>query len=192
MINGYQQKKKHLILVCLVLFVGSFSLNAQLTIEREFIGSATGPATILSNGGTQQLKVDDSFGETIIGYEAGEIIVTVGFQQTRTSPNASPPNLEAETEQDVQLSKVAVNAYPNPTIEKLTVDLGEHQDKFELIRIIDSYGRTVKSQQVNDRVRITFRSLDKLANANYFLQGITKDGELHQLTKVLIVTDSSN
>jgi len=155
------------------------------------IGSATGVARVISNGGTQELRVDDSFGETMIGYEEGDIIITVGFQQTETATNSLPPNLEAEVEDETTKS-ISVNAYPNPTIERLTVDLGSYQDDFLELRLIDVYGRVIKSQRVNGRERMTFRSLDKLADANYFLQGIDKDGKLHQLTKVLLVTDSSN
>lgn len=177
--------------ILLALFLAGTGLNAQITLERELIGAAAGVATIVSNGGSQELKVDDSFGETMIGYEEGEIIITVGFHQTRTADdNFPPPNLEAETEDGT--AKVSVNAYPNPTIERLTVDLGNYQDDFSELRLIDIYGRTVKTQRVNGQERMTFRGLDKLPDANYFLQGISKDGKLHQLAKVLIVTNSSN
>lgn len=179
-------------IVCLVLFLTGADLNAQLVLERELIGAAAGVATIVSSGGSQELKVDDSFGETMIGYQAGDIIITVGFHQTETSTDNSPPNLEAEVEVEDESTKISVNAYPNPTVERLTVDLGNYQDEFSELRLIDTYGRIVKSQQVNGRERMTFRSLDKLADANYFLQGISKDGKLHQLAKVLIVTNSSN
>lgn len=176
---------------CFVLLLISTGLNAQLVLERELIGAATGVATVISGGGAQELKVDDSFGETMIGYEEGDIIITVGFQQTGlTNENFPPPNLEAETE--VETTKISVNAYPNPTVERLTVDLGNYQDDFKELRLIDTYGRIVKTQRVSNQKRITFRGLDKLSDANYFLQGLSTDGKLHQLTKVLIVTNSSN
>jgi len=175
----------------LVVLLTNSGLYAQLKLEREFIGASAGVATVVSSGGAQELKVDDSFGETMIGYEEGEIIITIGFQQTRTgNSNFPPPGLEADTE--VETSKISVNAYPNPTIERLTVDLGDYQDDFRELRLIDTYGRSVKTQQVKGLDRITFRGLDKLTATSYFLQGISKDGKLHQLTKVLVINNSSN
>ena len=175
-----------------LFFTGSF-LNAQITLERELIGSATGVPTVISTGGsTQELMIDDSFGETMIGYEDGDIIITVGFQQTETTVGEAPPNLGAEDGAEENLVKATVNAYPNPTIERLTVDLGVYQDKFTELRLISINGKTVQSKPVNGTEQMTFSNLDRLTDGNYFLQGIGKDGKLHQLTKVLIVTDSSN
>lgn len=179
-------------IVCLLLLLVSPDLHAQLVLERELVGAAAGVATVVSGGGVQELKVDDSFGETMIGYEEGDIIITVGFHQTETVLGNLPPNLETEDEDEDGMAKVSVNAYPNPTIEKLTVDLGNYQNDFLELRLIDTYGRAVRVQQVNGQERMTFRGLNKLADATYFLQGISKDGKLHQLAKVLIVTNSSN
>jgi hypothetical protein len=186
--NNYSKWFQHLFLVCLTLLVASDILSSQLILERELIGAVAVPV-VVSNGGAQQLQVDASFGETMIGYEEGDIIITVGFHQT---PGEVQENnlgdLQAETEEIGAEAKVQVNAYPNPTVERLTIDLGSFHENFEEIRLIDINGRTVKHRAVIDEQLITFTQLDRLPNANYFLQGIDKKGRLHQLTTVLIIT----
>lgn len=181
-----------LMLACLGLVSVGAELNAQLVLERELIGAAIGVPTVIPDGGVQQLLIDDSFGETMIGYESGDIIITVGFQQTENDNENSPPNLDSGEEEGDVAEKISVNAYPNPTIERLTVDLGDYQDKFKELRLIDVNGRTIKSQRVDGQPIMTFTGLNKLTDASYFLQGISTDGRLHQLTKVIIATNSSN
>jgi len=122
--NKYKTFFQSLLLVCFGLLSTNTDLRAQLILERELIGAAAGVATVVSNGGTQELRVDDSFGETMIGYEEGDIIITVGFQQTDNDNDNSPPNREAQDEDGT--TKIVVNAFPNPTVERLTVDLGNY------------------------------------------------------------------
>lgn len=179
---------QHLLLGCLALFTSSAQLSAQLQLEREFIGAAAAVSTVVSNGNEQQLQVDASFGESMIGYQEGDIIITVGFHQTATRSGERGIGHVVEEDDDEVASRVAVNAYPNPTVERLTVDLGDYREKFTQLRIIDVLGRTMKSHVVSGEELITFRQLDKLPNANYYLQGVSSDGELFQLATVMIVT----
>lgn len=184
--NPYFIWFKHLFLVCLALLFANSSLNAQLILERELIGAAAAVGTVVSNGGEQELQVDASFGESMIGYEEGDIIITVGFHQTAT--RRSERRLGDAVPEDEGTAKTTVNTYPNPTVEKLTVDLGDFSEKITELRLIDVYGRTVKYREVSGEQLITFRELNRLPNANYFLQGVDANGKLHQLATVLIVT----
>lgn len=182
----YLKRPGEYLFLVAVLLVFSSSLDAQLILERELVGAVAATSSVVSNGNTQQLKVDASFGESIIGYEAGDIIVTVGFHQP--SAMSQEGNLGDLTEDEPASDKKNVVAYPNPTVEMLTVDLGTHGEKFREIRLVDVYGRIVKSQLVNDSQLVVMRQLSSLPNANYFLQGVGADGSLHQLTTIMIVT----
>jgi len=185
--NKFLEKAQLLILVCLVLFITTAQLSAQLMLERELIGAIAAPK-VVSDGGQQQLQVDASFGESMIGYEEGDIIITVGFHQTRTTPtDGLPANVLPEEEVDAE-EEVVVNAYPNPTVEKLTVDLGEYSEKFAQLRIIDINGRTIKRQVITGEQIVNFSQLDQLPNANYFLQGIDTEGRSHRLATIMIIT----
>lgn len=189
--NNKQLKRvQQLILACLALLLTTAPVSAQLQLERELIGAIAAPV-VVSNGGQQQLQVDASFGESMIGYQEGDIIITVGFHQTRTSDVGGPPPgiaVPEEEQADEAAAEISVNAYPNPTVERLTVDLGEYNEKFTQLRIIDISGRTVKSQVVTGQQSIKFSQLDQLPNANYFLQGIDTDGRSHKLATIMIIT----
>lgn len=184
------KRVQQLILACLALLIITAPLSAQLQLERELIGAIAAPV-VVSNGSQQQLQVDASFGESMIGYQEGDIIITVGFHQTRTSEVGGPPPGIAVTEEvqaDEAAAEISVNAYPNPTVERLTVDLGNYNEKFTQLRIVDISGRTVKSQLVTGQQSIKFTQLDQLPNANYFLQGIDTDGRSHKLATVMVIT----
>jgi hypothetical protein len=188
MYNTYSKWFQHLFLMCLTILVASDTLSSQLILERELVGAVSVPL-VVSDGGQQQLQVDASFGETMIGYEEGDIIITVGFHQPSEAVQVNNlGDLQSQPEEVDAEAKIKVNAYPNPTVERLTIDLGSFHENFEEIRLIDINGRTVKHRVVVDEQLITFTQLDRLPNANYFLQGVDKKGKLHQLTTVLIIT----
>ena len=178
-----------LLACCLLCFLPT-SADGQLIVEREFIGGAAPAVTLAPAGSQNQLKVDDSFGETIIGYAEGDIIITVGFQQTDTSDEdgdnighaTTPPPVRRPAEQ------LSVTAFPNPTIERLSVDLGVHSEKFVELSLIDIYGRTVRNRKINDQTLVTFSNLNELPNADYFLMGLDTEGKLHKLSTVMIIT----
>lgn len=185
--DHYSNWFQHFCLVCLALTFINTSLSAQLIVERELIGAVVAVSSPTPDVGTQQLQVDASFGESMIGYQDGDIIITVGFHQTNTAEEQGEFGDFVEGGEVVS-EKVSVNAYPNPTVERMTVDLGDYREKFTQLRIIDIYGRTVKLRKIAGEQMVTFRELDKLPNANYFLQGIDVDGKFHQLATVLIIT----
>lgn len=172
-----------------LLLCGASSLTAQISLERELVG-AVGAYSVPTPNTTQELLVDDSFGETIIGYEAGDIIVTVGFHQPDISLEGRLGDLEETPEAEVtdNARAIDVNAFPNPTVERLTVDLGEHADRFVEIMLVDQAGRPVKTQLTEGRSVIKIDRLNTLPNANYFLIARDNDGQLHQVTTIMIIT----
>lgn len=186
MTTNYIKTIWQLTFICLFSLTITVDLSAQLQLERELIGAAAIP-TVLSNAGEQQLQVDASFGESMIGYKEGDITITVGFHQTKTTVQDGNIGHILPEEEDVT-KKVSVNAYPNPTVRKITVDMGDYREKFTQLRIIDINGKTVRRRDITGDQIITFHQLDNLPNANYFLQGIDTDGMFHQLTTIMIIT----
>ena len=157
------------------------SVQAQLVLEREFVGGATSYSEI----GTG-LQVDATFGQPLIGFAEGDLIVTVGFHQGAKgdgSPGGAVPPAEPEL-----TARVPVSAYPNPTVERLVVDLNEHRDAFREIRLVNAQGQVVRSTRTQGTPQVIFSSLEELPNANYFLQGVDGEGDLHQLGTVMIIT----
>ena len=157
-------------------------LHAQISLERELVGGVSGYSAVSTDG---NLRADATFGQPIIGFAEGDLIVTVGFHQTEKggiAPGLTPPAPQANLEQ------VNVSAYPNPTVERLVVDLNEHSDMFREIRLINTSGITVRSMKTGGVTQVIFSSLERLPNANYYLQGVDGKGKLHQLGTVMIVT----
>jgi len=189
---NYTQSFSGLFLTCFFLLVTTSDISAQLILERELIGAVATTSTNATNGNTQQLQVDASFGETMIGYKKGDIIITVGFQQALDHIDlGGAGHIVEEEEDDDDSAKVLVNAYPNPTVESLTIDLGSFLEEFTEIRLIDVSGRTVKLRSVVGDPLVNFTQLDRLPSAVYFLAGVDQKGKLHQLSKVIIGKNSN-
>ncbi|TXF90537.1 hypothetical protein FUA23_05420 [Neolewinella aurantiaca] len=187
--DNYYKSFKRLFSTCLMLAAMTAGVNAQLILEREFVGAVATTSTRISEGTTQQLQVDASFGETMIGYEEGDIVITVGFHQPGSlgveNNLGNRPGIQAPEE----VVDVSVKAYPNPTISSLTVDLGPLYEDFRELRLVDVYGRTLVTRRINAQEQVTINQLEDLPNANYFLQGITKDGRLHQLSTIMVIKE---
>jgi hypothetical protein len=188
--DNYSQRFQQLLLTSFILVMMTSGISAQLILEREFVGAVATMSTNTSNGNTGELQVDASFGESMIGYKEGDIVITVGFHQPGApSTEGDFGHRFAGNETEYEAESIVVNAYPNPTVSRLTVDLGTFRDKFQELRLVDVFGRTVASRQVEDQSRVTISQLDDLPNANYFLQGLAKDGDLHQLTIIVLIKE---
>lgn len=185
---------KSTIFICatvLILLVTTNSLEAQIRLERELIGAVVATSTSGSNSTSSQLEVDASVGETLIGYAEGDIILTVGFQQGDVIIQPLPFD-DSEDQTVTQPAEIVkVTAYPNPTVNRLTIDLGIHTEKFSKLRLINSVGNVMMAIQVSlDQQVIVFDQLSSFPNGNYFLQGIGVDGRNHYLSTVMIVNQS--
>ena len=174
-------------LLCFCLSATSLLTAQGLTIERELIGAVVAHSTSNSSG-DQELQIDASFGETCIGYEAGDITVTVGFHQPTTRRVGRSEGTLPQGEVVEAAPEVNVNTFPNPTVERITVDLGKHADQFSEVHLVDASGRPLKRQQVNGRSTIIIDRLAELPNANYYLVARDKQGKIHQLSTVMIIT----
>lgn len=188
--NNYTQSFQQLFLMCFIFALMTSGINAQLILEREFVGAVATVSTNTSNGNIGELQVDASFGESMIGYKSGDITITVGFHQSGAADNRDNfGNRSVREETGYESESPLVNAYPNPTVSRVTVDLGPFQDKFNELRLIDVFGRTVASNRVEGESQITISKLDDLPNANYYLLGIAKDGTLHQLSTIVLIKE---
>lgn len=165
------------------VFLCPAEAQAQLVLERELVGAAAA-STTSSTGG--DLLVDASFGEPLIGFmDGGDLVVTIGFHQTGKRPDA--PGRERDDEIEAA-AEINVTAYPNPTVERLVVDLDGYQDDFNELRLVNVQGTTVRTVRIEDQTQVTFSALERLPNANYFLQGIGDGGEMYQLGTIMIIT----
>ncbi|OAV43801.1 T9SS type A sorting domain-containing protein [Lewinella sp. 4G2] len=172
---------------CLVLLLGGVilfpcQLFGQLEIERELIGAAAYHS--VSNN---DLSVDASFGEPLIGFSSGDLIVTVGFHQTESSAPGPAPQTRAGNTNTADV-EVDVAAYPNPAVERLVVDLAEHVNAFVELELVNLNGVTVRKLKTFEQPRVTFTNLTNLENATYFLRGINSRGKAFHLGKIVIVT----
>ena len=177
-----------LLIVFLVLLSGSS--DAQLIIERELLG-AVSTQTFASPASGQSLLVEASLGEPIIGYREGEIIIKVGFQQpstTESDGDGFAPEVEEQPREEDEAVTIRVGTYPNPTVERLTVDLESVPGMFRELQLVDPFGRVMITKRVNGETTVVLTQLQELPNANYFLVGIDQRGRMHRINTIMIIT----
>lgn len=186
--NYYNHKLMSLFCSVGFIFLISFSpLYAQIKLERELIGAVVATSTSGSNDNLTQLEVDASVGETLIGYQEGDLILTIGFQQSEQVTSNVPFNDSDNREVKMPAPIVKVTAYPNPTVDNLTIDMGIHREKFVQLRLISSSGVVLTTRQVAGQQEVKFDQLENYPNANYFLQGIDHEGKSYNLATVMII-----
>ena len=159
-------KKQPLLLIC-CLFLSSISF-AQTTLERQVIGSAGSYAT--SGDISVSATVGETATETAI---SGTLILTQGFQQ---------PNQEdfvgIEDEWNII---VDYNIFPNPTADKLIIELNTDKRIDLNFDLYDLRGRATPvdriSQQIQGKVK-TEMNLTSLAEGTYLLSLSNKDGKV--------------
>lgn len=163
----------------------------QILIETELIGSAA--ATHITPAQSGNLLVSSTFGEPLIGISQGNFTVTVGFHQPELMLSGLPPavseNGPAETNLLSPLAEVReVRAFPNPVRNQLTVDLLSYQGEFARLEIVSLQGQIVISQPVNEQRFVEMSQLGDKAAATYYLRGVTANGEITPLRKIVKVT----
>lgn len=116
-------------------------------------------------------------GEVFVGTQKGDIQATVGFQQP---------------DDDVIVSilafgdrEITIKAYPNPTIDRLTVDLGDAVNDISEVHLLDLHGRQMISRKTTSRL-LQFPEVVNLPGGTYFLQGIDQAGQPHGLGTILV------
>ncbi len=120
-------------LFAFIMLMFFFQLSAQVTIERQLIGSTGGSFV---NG---SIDMNFSVGETVVTTEtSGSIILTQGFQQ---ADNNSVGLDEVSKE-------IGINVFPNPFSSTVTVEFTDEDSKNGKISfsVFDNQGKVVYQQ----------------------------------------------
>ena len=80
-------------------------------------------------------------------------------------------------------SKFVVNVYPNPTIDKCIIDLGEINSNY-IVKLFDSHSKLLVTKEVNHLFSKTELDLSAYANGNYFISISTeKESFIQKIVK---------
>ena len=147
--------KRGTLIIIFIIF--SFSLFSQ--VKQEVIASAGGYTL---NGG---VSLSWTLGETVIPtYKSGDVILTHGFQQ-----HVSVATIKKELELQVDIV-----VYPNPAVEVLNIRFGSSLSSEIDLALLDSNGRTIKSEIIEASVIEKQLNLQDLPGGVYYLR-LTKD-----------------
>ena len=76
-----------------------------------------------------------------------------------------------------------VNVYPNPTIDKCIIDLGEINSNY-IVKLFDSHSKLLVTKEVNHLFSKTELDLSAYANGNYFISISTeKESFIQKIVK---------
>lgn len=162
-----------LLLVCFACT----SVRAQIRITRQVIATSVFSST--PRGTRQRLKMTATAGEVFVGTQNGDVRATVGFQQPDDDVTVS---ILAFGER-----RIPVKAYPNPTTDRLTVDLGEAASELSEVALLDLHGRVMLHRTVSASL-LLFPEVADLPGGTYFLRGTDLTGTTHGLGTVFVTT----
>lgn len=163
------------ILTLLFLCMLGTCVRAQIRISRQVIATAVFSAT--PEGNSQRLKMTATAGEVFVGTKKGDILATVGFQQPDDDVLVSVLTIGGR--------EVTISAYPNPTIDQLTVNLGEAQNDVTEVQLLDLQGRVMLRRLTTTSI-LQFPEVIDLPGGTYFLRGIDRNKLPLHLGTVLI------
>ena len=163
-----------LIAPLLILLFGT-CVRAQIRISRQVIATAVWSATPAGN--SQQLKLTAHAGEVFVGTKRGDVRATVGFQQPDDDVLVSVVTIGTR--------RLTVRAFPNPTIDHLTVDLAEAEDLLTELQLLDLHGRVLIRRRVTG-LRVEFPTIGQLPGASYYLRGLDAAGRPYALGTILL------
>ncbi len=153
------KKKVTLLLACLITLIAKTAC-AQILIERQVLGS-TGN---LTNGGS--INVSSSVGESVVStFTYPTMIATQGFEQPDTMITI---NLSVNKNAQVQ-----IKVYPNPTKDKVIMELNSEYKLGEIKAIImNGAGQEIIHELITNTDKSFKReiSVSGLPNGNYFLK----------------------
>jgi hypothetical protein len=157
--------KRYILLIFSVFL--ALSVSAQTT-KQEVIASAGG----FNTNGT--LSISWTLGETIIPtFSNGSLILTHGFQQ-QILITAVEENLE---------TVVKVTIYPNPASDNINIIFEEPLDNEVKLYLLDSQGRLIKTDVIENATTETEINLQNIASGVYYLKLIK--GNLSNVYKVV-------
>ncbi|MEM6770975.1 MAG: hypothetical protein AAF597_10355 [Bacteroidota bacterium] len=150
-------------------------VRAQIRISRQVIATSVFSAT--PDGTNQRLKMTATAGEVFVGTKKGDVRATVGFQQ--------PDDDVLTSILTIGDRQITVKAFPNPTIDQLTVDLGEAHNEFTEIQLLDLNGRVIARKTVQLAI-LHFPEVVKFPGGTYFLRGLDRQHRPLHLGQVIV------
>lgn len=186
----FGQPLRCMLILAMVIAGTTPTLYGQLQIERELIGAAAVICSV-QDSDAGELLIDASFGEVVIDVPGSSIFFTEGFHQGFL-PNMNRPGGTANPLINPAREELVVEAYPNPAVERLKVDLSKVPGKLASLYLVNSQGQPVKMVLVRDIQLAEFTELSELPGGMYYLQGISAEGESFGLGAISILTFSGN
>ena len=170
--------RQTLLLVLLTLCGISPEAKAQLTISRQVFATF---ATSSTPANTRAMRFTAHAGEWLTGTSRGEdFAVTAGFQQPQDAVLTSIVDLAG--------MEHTVTVFPNPAVESFTVDLGAAAAHFDLLEVVDVWGRVVLSRELTTgRPREGFTDLGSLPSGTLHLRARQKNGTWHPIGRLVLI-----
>lgn len=169
------RRSSRVLLPLLLIALHCTCVRAQLRISRQVIAAAVFSST--PNGNAQQLKMTATAGEVFVGTRRGDVRATVGFQQ--------PDDDVIVSLFTIGQRRITVRAYPNPAVDRLTVDLTNADGLLTEIHLIDLHGRTLLRRAANTSL-VEIPEVAKLPGGTYFLRGTDQTGQAYSLGTILL------
>jgi hypothetical protein len=165
---------RYSILYSLVLL--AFSLTAQVTLERQVIGSLGQQAS------TAEIQVSSTVGEaSVTTLRSGNVLLTQGFQQ------AEPEDLTGVHFVPELLDELS--AYPNPANGAFRIRLTSLTTRDITAEVVDVNGRTLAIKSMNVRATETMEIpflTHTWPGGIYFVHLTTGEGRLMGSLRVLV------
>lgn len=138
-------------------------------------GQTTSPEVIASSGdhftGTNA-QLSWTIGEVASdSYSNGTNQLTQGFHQTNLTVTGI----------DVLNSDYAINIFPNPTTEQISIKVADNNEKLN-IEIFDINGKSIIRKTLNNQTSI---NVQEYANGTYFLKISNEKNQLINSSKIL-------
>ena len=172
---------KHITLLCLLLMVSLYGLNAQVQ-GPEVIGAAGE----ISSG--SKITLDWTLGEiatSTIDYQNG--MLTEGFHQ----PILTVEEVEIEVLPEIlqrptsEVTELTFNAYPNPVATNLRIEIATQIEERALLLLTDLNGKTLSQQFTMLRDTTLNIDMSPYAAGSYYLVLKDEKGNILKAAKIL-------
>lgn len=162
----------------LVLFLfTSFSLLAQPPQNDTSPIVVIEDIMLLQAPTTPTSTIDQTIALTDETYEAS---TTVSFNNQKTEAfnkvvqNSAIPEANNWESTTYQTATVRVNAYPNPVVDYLRIEVADYKDELQLVEVIGANGQLLERQ--NTASTQTQIDMSSLPNGNYYIRTTTLRG----------------
>ena len=153
----------------------SIQFIALLVFSSIISAQSIAPDVIASNGNSSNIQLNWTLGEVMVDtYSNGSNILTQGFHQT---------NLTITTVEDPNLLDLHVNVYPNPSSDRIIIEVSK-SDKNLLLELYDMSGKLVLTETIPAEVNRKELNLSALATSYYLLKMFSNNGEIISTYKI--------